>query len=84
MAEVTDPTVFTVEDVAVLRDLGLPEVLARGPVVLLFLLMDLAYFMVAALIFWKRSNDGMALLVSFVLVFLGAIILSYAVEALSR
>ncbi|MBI4236413.1 MAG: hypothetical protein HY688_03540, partial [Chloroflexi bacterium] len=37
-AEVSDPSTFTLEDVEVLRSLGLPEALAMAPIVFFLLL----------------------------------------------
>ncbi|MBI4202439.1 MAG: hypothetical protein HY532_04920 [Chloroflexi bacterium] len=81
--EVSDPTVFTLEDARVLEELGLPTAVTAKAASSAFLVLDIAYFAIAGLIFWRRGDDWMALLVSFALVFLGAVVLSYAFEVFS-
>ncbi|MBI4298147.1 MAG: hypothetical protein HY666_00085 [Chloroflexi bacterium] len=82
-AEVSDPTVFTLEDLDILRGLGLPEALATLPA-LFFTAFGAVYFVLGGWIFWRRSGEWMAMLVSFVLVFLGSIVLGYTWETLHR
>lgn len=83
-AEVADPTVFTQEDIATLRSMGLPGWIANKPAAVAFLILNVVYFGVAALIVHRRWRDPMGLVLSFVLVFLGSLIFSYAFEALGQ
>lgn len=83
-ADVADPTVLTVEDVEVLRDLGLPEILASWPIDVPFLVLGFVYFAVAGVIFWRCSSDWVALLVSFSLVFVGAFLMGPTQEGITR
>ncbi|MBI4201147.1 MAG: hypothetical protein HY531_02520, partial [Chloroflexi bacterium] len=82
-AQATDPGIFTLEDTEALRQLGLPEVLATVPVAF-FLLLDVVYFLLGGWIFWRRSRDWTALLLSFILVGSGAVVFSYAFEVFNR
>ncbi len=83
-SETEDSFTFTLEDLEVVRDIGLPEWLVTGPVNALFGMVSIGYFAIAGLIFWRRSNDWMALLVSFTLVSLGAVLFTGADDAVRR
>ena len=79
-----DPFAFSAEDIEVLRDLGLSLGLVTGPVEALFVVANLVYLVIAGLIFWRRSSDWMAMLVSLTLVVLVAVVFTDANDALQR
>ncbi len=82
-AEVTDPGVFTLEDVEILRQLGLPEALATSSVVF-FLLLGAVNFVLGGWIFLRRSGEPVALLVSLALVLVGAMLFSYVYQVVNQ
>ena len=59
------------EDAEALRDLGLSESFYAGYITGLVSVFALSFTLVGALIFWRRSNDWMAMLVSLALVSFG-------------
>lgn len=59
------------------QDLGLPEAGVAGYLISLNLLVAVSHALIAAVIFWRRSDDWVALFVSFTLVANGAILPLY-------
>ena len=85
-AEVTcDPVDFNAGDVEVAREIGLPTGLGDGLLAdLIAFVPGLLFFIIAGVIFWRRSDDSMGLLVSFTLVFLGGLLFTSSNDALDR
>ena len=84
--EVTcDPVDFNSGDVELARELGLPSGFMSGPLWgLLSVIPSGLFFLVAGVIFWRRSHDWMGLLVSFTLVFIGGFLFTSANDAVAR
>ena len=84
--EVTcDAIDFNAGDVELARDIGLPSGFISGPLAgILGIVPASLFFVVAGLIFWRRSYDWMGLLVSFALVFVGGLIFTSANDAVAR
>ena len=79
-----DPFALSLEDFAMMRSLGLP---ARSLFVFWQaggLLIGVFFFATAGLIFWRRSDDIFSLVVSFFLVFLGAVAFTEFDDAVNR
>ena len=85
-AEVTcDPVDFNAGDLELAREQGLPTFGGPlGGLRALAIVPGVLYFLVAGLIFWRRSRDWMALLVSFALVFIGGLLFTSGNDALAR
>ena len=80
-----DPVDFNAGDLELARELGLPTGLVGGPLVrLVALVSGVLIFVIAGFIFWRRSNDWMALLVSFTLVFIGGLLFTFSNDAVDR
>ena len=84
--EVTcDPIDFNAGDVELARELGLPSGFIGRPLWgLLSVIPSGLFFLVAGVIFWRRSYDWMGLLVSFALVFIGGLFFTSADDAVAR
>ena len=79
-----DPFALSLEDFEMMRSLGLP---ARSLFVFWQaggLLIGVFFFATAGLIFWRRSDDIFSLVVSFFLVFLGAVAFTEFDDAVNR
>jgi hypothetical protein len=79
-----DPFDLSAQDVSVLQELQLPVGFIRAISAVALGCMSLSFFVTAGLIFWRKSNDWMGLLVSFVLVFLGAVFFTSNDDAVWR
>lgn len=79
-----DPIDFNAGDLAIARQMGLPVGLLSLGSGLIALGSALANFVIAAIIFWRKSDDWMGLLVSFTLVFLGGVLFTSSNDALLR
>ena len=79
---ICDPLIFTAEDLDILKN----YYPALFPLSKVFSFLIVAYswvfFIVAGLIFWRRSDDWIALLVSFTLIYMGAILFTSSDDAL--
>ena len=85
-AEVTcDPIDFNAGDLDLARELGLPTVLFGEPLVGVGAVVSgLMFFIVAGVIFWRKSDDWMGKFVSFALVFIGGLLFTSANDAVDR
>ena len=85
-AEVTcDPVDFNAADLELARELDLPTGVLTGPLpALIAALPGLLVFVIAGVIFWRRSNDWMALLVSFTLVYIAGVLFTSSNDAVDR
>ena len=80
-----DPIDFNAADVELAQELGLPSGAFRPPFSASVAIMTgVIFFALASLIFWRRSDDRMGLLVSFVLVFVGGVFFTSADDAVIR
>lgn len=79
-----DPFDLSAQDVSVLQELQLPVGFIRAASAAMLGFMALSFFVTAGLIFWRKSNDWMGLLVSFTLVFLGAVFFTSNDDAVWR
>ena len=79
-----DPFSLSAEDMLVVQALGLPRGLVLGFWLATNLLTGLPFFAVAGVLFWRKSNDWVGLLVSFSLVFLGSLLFTDSDDALWR
>jgi hypothetical protein len=79
-----DPMSLTADDLALVQGSGLSDVLFTRILPGLDLLWNLSFVVVAGLIFWHRSDDWMALVLSMVLALLGTIAFSTANDDLLR
>lgn len=78
---VCDPVSYSAADLALMRELGWPSGLLRF-IDQMAALMGAVYFVAAGILASKRSNDWLALVASFALVFLGAVFFTSADDAL--
>ena len=80
-----DPVDFNAGDLELAEKLGLPSGLIIGPLGrILGTFPNVLFFLVAGVIFWRRSYDWMGLLVSFALVFIGGLLFTSANDAVTR
>lgn len=80
-----DPFDFNLQDLEVARAMGLPTGFLGGTLTVIFnTLAGLAYFVIAGVIFSRKSDDWMGLLVSFVLVYVGGLFFTSSDDALLR
>ncbi len=80
-----DPVDLNARDLQMAEELDLPTaILGAGFTSLASILMGTSYFVIAGLIFWRKSDDWMGLLVSFMLVFLGAVFFTSGDDAFLR
>ena len=79
-----DPFALSAGDLAALAQLGLPVGFIAGFFVLSNIGIALAFFTIGAAIAWRKSADWMGLLVSFTLVYLGAVFFTDSDDALWR
>ena len=80
-----DPIDFSAADVELAQELDLPSGPFRPPFsASIAIITGVVFFALATLIFWRRSNDRMGLLVAFVLFFLGGVFFTSADEAAIR
>jgi hypothetical protein len=82
--EFCDPIDFNAGDLKFARELGLPTGLLGRSSGFFALLSGIANFAMAGVIFWRKSDDWMGLLVSFTLVFLGGVFFTSSDDALLR
>ena len=85
-AEVScDPVDFNAADLELARELGLPTGVLGGPMpAFTAALPGLLFFAIAGVIFWRRSDDWMALLVSFTLVYIAGLLFTSSDDAVDR
>jgi len=80
-----DPVDLNAGDLEVIQAMQLPtDFLGSTLTVGFTVMMGIIYFSIAGVIFWRKSNDWMALLVSYTLVFLGGVFFSSSNDALLR
>ena len=80
-----DPVDLNAGDLEVIQAMQLPTDFLGGALTVGFTVtMGIVYFSIAGVIFWRKSNDWMALLVSYTLVFLGGVFFSSSNDALLR
>ena len=80
-----DPIDLNAGDLQVAQELDLPTgFLGNVFTSLASILMGASYFVIAGIIFWRKSKDWMGLLVSYTLVFLGAVFFTSSNDALLR
>ena len=79
-----DPAELAAEDLEAIRDSGLP----LGAVAVFFiwpdLMLNVTFLVVGVVIFWRRSDDWMALLFSITLVLLGMVVFTSSLNVLNR
>jgi len=84
-AAACDPVDFNRQDLEVAQSLGLQQGIVVGAFTVGYnLLSGGLYFLVSLWLFWRRSDDGMALLVSLTLAFLGGIVFTSTDDAFVR
>lgn len=67
---------FSLEDIAVARDMGLPAGVLASGADFAGLALGLAYMLVGGFLFWRKSSDWLVSLVSLTLVLIGASLVS--------
>ncbi len=75
---------FSAGDLKVMADLGLSARLLVPPLIAFHISYSLVFFVVAGILFWRKSDDRMALLISYALVYLGAVLFTSSDDALRR
>ena len=75
---------FSAGDVDILQTMDLPAPLNSRLWTALSVIYSAYFFALAGLVFWRKRNDGMALLVAFALTFLGALAFTTSDDALRR
>ena len=85
-AEVTcDPVDFNAGDLALAQELDLPSGILGGFFPALTVALPGAlFFVIAGVVYWRRSDDWMGLLVSFTLVYIGGLLFTSSNDALAR
>jgi hypothetical protein len=80
-----DPVDLNAGDLDVIKDMRLATDFLGGALTVGFtVIMGLIYFAIAGVIFWRKSDDWLALLVSYTLVFMGGVFFSSSNDALLR
>ena len=80
-----DPVDFNAGDLEVAEELDLPAGFLKGPFVAISAIVPaFLFFAIAGLIFWRRSNDWMGLVVSFSLVTIGGLLFTSSNDAFDR
>ncbi len=79
-----DPVELSAEDLAVLRDSGLPLDLVTAFIAGLDRVLNVMFLVVGVVIFWRRADDWMALLFSITLVLLGMVVFTSSFNVLLR
>jgi len=79
-----DPVELTAEDVAVMRHLGVPAGAVVASLTVLERVLNMTFFAVGILIFCRRADDWMAILLSLTLVLLGMVVFTSSGNALMR
>ena len=79
-----DPVELSAEDLAVLRDSGLPLRLVTALFAGLDGMLNVMFLVVGVVIFWRRADDWMALLFSITLVLLGMVVFTSSFNVLLR
>jgi hypothetical protein len=80
-----DPVDLNAGDLEVIEEMQLATNFLGGALTIGFtVMMGLVYFSIAGVIFWRKSDDWMALLVSYTLVFTGGVFFSSSNDALLR
>ncbi len=81
---VCNPFEITAEDLEVIKELRLRVGDVIGISIAASIGSSLVFFAVAGVIFWRKSDDWMGLLVSFILIFFGAVLFTPSYDALWR
>ena len=80
-----DPVDLNAGDMEVIEEMQVATNFLGGALTIGFaVMMGLVYYAIAGVIFWRKSNDWLALLVSGTLVFLGGVFFSSSNDALMR
>jgi len=80
-----DPFDFNAGDLEMARELSLPTGILGGMFTFAASIFNgVFYFVIAGIIFWRKSDDWMGLLVSYLLVYLGAVLITSSNDALLR
>jgi hypothetical protein len=80
-----DPFDLNAGDLAIARELSLPTGILGGMFTFAASISSgLFNFVIAGIIFWRKSDDWMGLLVSYLLVYLGAVLITSSDDALLR
>lgn len=75
---------FSAGDVEILRELDLPAIVRHELWYGVATSSSVAFFVIAGFIFWRRSSDWMALLLSFSLIYLTGVGFTFTADALRR
>jgi len=80
-----DPIDLNAGDLEVAEELNLPTGFLGGTFsYLAAIIMGISYFAIAGLIFWRKSDDWMGLLLSFMLMYLGGVFFTSSNDAVQR
>ena len=79
-----NPVEMGAEDLELAEEAGFPTVLVTGSMPALTLAMNLAYISVAIFIFWRRSDDWIALLLALTLLVLGTVVFAPVNDVMLR